>query len=121
MRETAITLSGIDLDSVLRAIGDRERAGSDAYPEASVHAMYDTGVVRAPFPTELGGAGWRLADSVLAIESLAGVSPSTALIVSMPLGLAGVCAAAGAVAPDPRRSDWRAQLERMAADYRKAL
>lgn len=110
-----------DLDSVLRTIGDRERGGSDAYPEASVRAMYEAGVVGAPFPTELGGAGWRLADSVQAIESLAAVSPSTALIVSMPLGLAGVCSAAGTVAPDDRRSAWRAQLERMADDYRRAL
>src|SRR5262245_47361148 len=121
MMEIPTRMSAIDLDSVLRTIGERERTGSDTYPEASVRAMYEAGVVGAPFPGELGGAGWRLVDSVLAIESLAAVSPSTALIVSMPLGLAGVCYAAGAVAPDDRRSAWREQLERMAGDYRKAL
>jgi len=119
--EMTANMSAIDLDSVLRTIGARERSGSDAYPEASVRAMYEAGVVSAPFPTEIGGAGWRLLDSVLAVESLAAASPSTALIVSMPLGLAGVCAAAGAVAPDDCRSAWHAQLERMADDYRKAL
>jgi hypothetical protein len=114
-------MSAIDLGSVLRTIGEREGAGSDVYPEASVRAMYEAGAVGAPFPRELGGAGWRLADSVQAIESLAAVSPSTALIVSMPLGLAGVCSAAGAVAPEDRRAAWRDQLERMAADYGRAL
>src|SRR6478672_3874124 len=103
-------MSAIDLDSVLRTIGEGERAGSDAYPEASVRAMYEAGAVRAPFPTELGGAGWRLADSVMALESVAAASPSLALIVSMPLGLAGVCTAAGAIAPEDRRSQWRTQL-----------
>jgi alkylation response protein AidB-like acyl-CoA dehydrogenase len=39
----------------------------------------------------------------------------------MPLGLAGVCSAAGTVAPEDRRQAWRDQLDRMAADYRKAL
>jgi alkylation response protein AidB-like acyl-CoA dehydrogenase len=114
-------MSVIDLNDVLRAIGERECAGSDDYPEASVRAIYEAGVAGAPFPIEFGGAGWRLADSVQAIESLAAASPSTALIVSMPLGLAGVCSAAGAVAPSDRRSGWHAQLEGMAGDYRKGL
>jgi alkylation response protein AidB-like acyl-CoA dehydrogenase len=114
-------MTSIDLESVLQSVGEAERSGSDAYPEASVRAIYEAAVVRAPFPAELGGAGWTLRDSVLAIEATAAASPSTALIVSMPLGLAGVCSAAGAVVPDERRAEWRTQLERLAADYRKAL
>src|SRR3954463_15551663 len=53
-------MTTIDLDSVLRTVGEAERSGSDAYPEVSVRAMYEAGVVRAPFPAELGGAGWSL-------------------------------------------------------------
>jgi isovaleryl-CoA dehydrogenase len=114
-------MATIDLDSVLRTVAEAEGSGSDAYPEAAVRAMYEAGVVRAPFPADLGGAGWSLKESVVTIEATAAASPSTALIISMPLGLAGVCAAAGAVAPEERRSEWRAQLERMAADYGKSL
>lgn len=115
-----MTITG-DLGELLRGIEERERQDWENYPAASVRALFEAGVVGAPFPPELGGAAWGLPDTVAAVESIAAVSPSTALIVSMPLGLAGVCSAAGQVAPDAHASAWRAQLERLARDYGRAL
>jgi alkylation response protein AidB-like acyl-CoA dehydrogenase len=110
-------LTASDLEPLLRSIGQREGADAEAYPDASVRALYEAGLVAAPFPVELGGAAWSLPEAVRSVESLATVSPSTALIVSMPLGLAGVLSEVGAVVDDPNRSTWRSQLERVAADY----
>jgi alkylation response protein AidB-like acyl-CoA dehydrogenase len=114
-------MTTIDLDSVLHTIGERERADGEHYPAASVAAIYEAGVVRAPFPLELGGAEWDLVKAVTAVESIAAASPSTALIISMPLGLAGLFCAAGDVAPDASRSSWLGQRERLAGDYANAL
>ena len=50
----------------------------------------NAGVIRAPFPTSVGGSGCSLLDAVDAIETIAAASPSTALLAAMPIGLAGV-------------------------------
>lgn len=110
-----------NLDDVLAGIADRERLDPTSYPEASIEALYDAGIIAAPFRAELGGLGWGLADSVRAIEAIASVSPSTALIACMPLGLAGIYALGADVAPEPARPAWSDQIDRVAADYRKGL
>jgi len=109
------------LRDLLASIAERERLAPESYPQESVEALYDAGVIIAPFRPELGGAGWRLPDSVQAIEAIASVSPSTALIASMPLGLAGICALGTAAAPETARPAWSDQIDRVAADCRKGL
>ncbi len=54
-------------------------------------------------------------------EALASASPSTALLASMPLGLAGIYGLGVDVAPDAARDAWSDQIDRVAADYRKGL
>lgn len=108
-----------DLASLLPAFAEREAAlDSDRYPAESIAELSKASVLIAPFEARHGGEGSSLSDSVLTIEALAGASPSTALIASMPLGLAGVFALGPAAAPEKHRSAWSAQIEKAAADYR---
>src|SRR5688500_8207374 len=100
---------------------DRDDSDPESYPKANVQALYDAGIVVAPFPAALGGADWRLEDSVSAIEAIAAASPSTALIVSMPLGLAGVYGLGPDIAPPAHRAAWSAQTEQVALEYRQCL
>ncbi len=109
------------LQELLAPMAERERLDAESYPQASVQALYDAGIISAPFPAELGGAGWALPDCVRAVEAIASVSPSTALIASMPLGLAGIYGLGAGIAPEPVRTGWRDQIDRVAADYRKGL
>ena len=109
------------LQDILPAIIERDESDSESYPKASVRALYEAGVISAPFPAALGGANWRLTDSVSAIEALAAASPSTALIVSMPLGLAGVYGLGAEIAPHAYRAAWSAQIDQVASEYRQGL
>jgi isovaleryl-CoA dehydrogenase len=115
------TTAPASLEDVLPAIAERERAEPETYPAASVTALYEAGAIAGPLSRGLGGSDWRLPDAVLAIETIASVSPSTALIASMPLGLAGIYGLGAGVAPEPLRAGWADQIERVAADYRKGL
>src|SRR5689334_8350609 len=96
------------LQDILPEIIERDESDPESYPRASVQALYEAGVIAAPFPAALGGANWRLTDAVSAIEALAAASPSTALIVSMPLGLAGVFGLGAEIAPQAHRAAWAA-------------
>ena len=109
------------LQDILPEIIERDESDSESYPKASVRALYEAGVIAAPFPGGLGGANWRLTDSVTAIEALAAASPSTALIVSMPLGLAGIYGLGADLAPKEYRAAWSAQIEQVAGEYRQGL
>jgi alkylation response protein AidB-like acyl-CoA dehydrogenase len=109
------------LRSLLPEIAHRERAEPEDYPAASVSALYSAGVVAAPFPASAGGAGWRLTDAVAAVEAIAEASPSTALNVSMPLGLAGVLGVGRDIAPPAERSRWAELVEQVSSDYGRGL
>src|SRR5215216_3653383 len=100
------------------ALAAREAADPERYPSESVADLYRAGVVGAPFPAALGGLGATLPEVVAAVEAVAMASPSTALLLSMPLGLAGVYAVGAEVAPEEHRAAWTEQAERVAADYR---
>ena len=108
------------LPDVLTRIAERERTDPETYPAESIAALYEAGVVSAPFPARLGGSDMDLAGAVAAIEDIACASPSCALIASMPLGLAGVLALGSEIAPDAHRGAWSEQIERIADDYRAA-
>jgi alkylation response protein AidB-like acyl-CoA dehydrogenase len=103
---------------LLPAIEERELADAEAYPRDSITGLFDAGVIAAPFPKALGGAGATLQDSVRITEIVASASPSTALCMSMPLGLAGVYAACGEIAPETYAPNWNSQVERAAGEYR---
>lgn len=110
---------GAKLESVLPSIAERERAEPETFPAASIAALYEAGVIAAPFRPEHGGSSASLAEMVAAVEAIAAASPSTALIAAMPLGLAGIYALGPEVAPEAHRARFADQLERVSADYRK--
>jgi alkylation response protein AidB-like acyl-CoA dehydrogenase len=113
------TASRATLEDVLPAIAERERTDPETYPAPSIAALYEAGVISAPLPLELGGGGWRLPDAVRAVEALSAASPSTALVASMPLGLAGIYGLGPEAAPRAHRAAWAGQIDRVAEDYRQ--
>ena len=72
-------------DELLSALRDRA-AGYDeanAYPEADVDALRESGHLRLGVPVELGGGGASFAEVVRAQRRLASFAPATALTVNM--------------------------------------
>ena len=106
------------LHEVLPAIAERERDDPETFPAASIEALYDAGIIAAPFSRELGGSGASLSEMVAAVETIAAASPSTALIACMPLGLAGIYGLGPEVAPEQHRAAFGEQIARVADDYR---
>jgi alkylation response protein AidB-like acyl-CoA dehydrogenase len=98
--------------------GEREKADPEGYPEATVTEFFASGLISAPFPESAGGSAWTTLDAARAIEAIAAVAPSAALIAAMPLGLAGIYGAGPDLAPEEHRAAWLAQAESVAADYR---
>jgi alkylation response protein AidB-like acyl-CoA dehydrogenase len=109
------------LQELLPSIAERERAEAETFPAASIAALYEAGVIAAPFPLELGGTRASLREMVVAVEAIAAASPSTALIACMPLGLAGIYGLDPDIAPETHRAAFRQQIERVSADYRLGL
>jgi alkylation response protein AidB-like acyl-CoA dehydrogenase len=107
-----------DLPDMLPAVAEREAADPERYPERSVAALYEAGVPQAPLPASLGGEGASCRHATEAIETIATVSPSLALIAAMPLGLAGCMSLEGDGAASDWHVAWRRDIERIAADYR---
>jgi alkylation response protein AidB-like acyl-CoA dehydrogenase len=102
-------------------LASRDTADAERYPADNVSDLVGAGVIRAPFPVSAGGAGCALLDAVDAVEVIASASPSTALLATMPLGLAGVYGAGPDAAPPAHRRMWAEQIERVAADYRAGV
>jgi alkylation response protein AidB-like acyl-CoA dehydrogenase len=111
-----------ELLGIARALGqrcaEREAAAPDVFSPESFADLKRSGLVLAPLPPELGGRGATLVDAVRATETLAQMTPSVALMASMPLGLAGVYAVGPSAAPETHRSAWSAQIDAVAAEYR---
>ncbi len=106
------------LSELAASFAERETADPEAYPVQNVEDLFDAGVVSAPFPAALGGSGWTLLEALDAVEVIASQSGSTALLLSMPLGLAGVFGAGDVGVPSEHRKAWATQREQLAADYR---
>jgi alkylation response protein AidB-like acyl-CoA dehydrogenase len=106
------------LESLLPSLAERERAEPETFPAESIRALYDAGVIAAPFPRELGGSSASLSEMVAAVEAIATASPSTALVACMPLGLAGIYGLGPDIAPQEHRARFAEQIERVSADYR---
>ncbi len=103
---------------LLRTFADREATDPESFPAKNIADLQRARVIGGPFPAALGGLGWSLPDAVRAIEEIATASPSTALIASMPVGLAGVYALGAEAAPEKYRESWCAQVEEVAGGYR---
>jgi alkylation response protein AidB-like acyl-CoA dehydrogenase len=104
------------LDTVRTLV--RSFTRDEAYPAANVAKLVDARVFAAPFARSLGGDEVSLREAVEIVEAIAEACPGTALLASMPIGLAGGLAAAPEVAPAAHRDAARAQLDEVAADYR---
>ena len=108
-----------EVSEIAASFRERDAAAPESYPAENIASLYDARMVPGPFPASLGGRGWTLRESVDAICTIASQSPSTALIVSMPLGLAGACFATDrGFAPPGWRDRWREQIEWAASEYR---
>ncbi|MEO6399004.1 MAG: acyl-CoA dehydrogenase family protein [Tepidiformaceae bacterium] len=105
-----------DLQELLPRLAERDSRDPEIYPSENVAELRAARIPTMPFSKELGGEGASLVDAVRAIEAVASASPSTALLLAMPLGLAGIYGSA--VTPPPEHTaTWAFQRERMAADF----
>ncbi|MEO8540196.1 MAG: acyl-CoA dehydrogenase family protein [bacterium] len=107
-----------DLADLLPGIAERESLNPEAYPERSVQLLYEAGIPISPLARPLGGESASCRQSTMAIEAIASVSPSLALITAMPHGLAGCMSLEGDGGGSEWRLSWRREIERIAADYR---
>ncbi|MEX2224975.1 MAG: acyl-CoA dehydrogenase family protein [Dehalococcoidia bacterium] len=112
------TASVSDLAEIAAGFAARDAAAPDVYPAENIADIKRSGVLIAPFPEHLGGAGASLLDAVRMTETVAKQSPSTALMLSMPLGLASVYGAPLEAIPEQHRGLWNEQSEAIAAEYR---
>ena len=90
----------------------------DAYPASNVAKLVEARIFAAPFAASLGGAAIALREAVEIVEAIAEACPGTALLASMPLGLAGGLAGAPDLAPPAHRRSALEQVEAIAGDYR---
>lgn len=113
-------MTGPDLTGVrtlAERLGEREAADPEAYPADNIRDLFDAGIVQAAFPRVHGGSDWSLVDCCDAVEVIASQSASTALLLSMPLGLGGICGLEPSIAPTAYQDAWADQTARLAADY----
>lgn len=96
----------------------RDAADAENYPAENISALVQAGVLTAPFPASLGGQGTHLPELARIVEGVAAASPSTALLLAMPLGLAAIYGLGPGIAPDDRQAGFAAQSEQVAAEYR---
>jgi alkylation response protein AidB-like acyl-CoA dehydrogenase len=101
-----------------RGFASREAADAESFPAVNIAEIKEARLHAAPFTVSEGGLGASLSDAVQAIEQVAMASGSTALLLSMPLGLAGVYATECAL-PEPLAASWREQRARVAEEYRR--
>ena len=107
-----------DIRAVLPKLAERDARDSETYPSANLADLRAAGLPIGPFPAELGGSGLSLLESVQTTELVASVSGSTALVLSMPLGLAVIFATSADAVPEQYRPRWQAQREWAAEAYR---
>jgi alkylation response protein AidB-like acyl-CoA dehydrogenase len=107
-----------DLEDLANGFTERDAAAPDAYPADNIADVKRSGVLLAPFPEHLGGAGATLMDAVKATEVVARRSPGTALMMSMPLGLGCMYGPSDDGTPDEHRTAWNEQRDAVAAEVR---
>ena len=107
-----------DLRDLVPTLATRDTAAPEEYPAANIADLMRAGVLSAPFPRAHGGRDLGLVEATRAVELVASASASTALLLTMPMGLAGALTGTASAAPADARDEHAAQLARVAADYR---
>jgi alkylation response protein AidB-like acyl-CoA dehydrogenase len=110
-----------ELRELAARLGDREASDPERYPVENIEELYAARVVGAPFTSALGGRDWGLTDAVIAVETIAASAPSTALVLSMPLGLAGIFALGPEGVAAEHQKAWSEQIEQVAGLYRERV
>jgi alkylation response protein AidB-like acyl-CoA dehydrogenase len=96
----------------------RDAEFPERYPADSIAELHRAAIIAAPLTESLGGRGATCREATAAVELIARSSPSTALVVAMPLGLAGILATGPEAAPERYRTAWSDQIDAVAAHYR---
>jgi alkylation response protein AidB-like acyl-CoA dehydrogenase len=107
------------LRELARRFAERDAADPERYPAENIADLKAARVHGGPFPRHLGGLGWDLPAAVRAVETIATGSASTALLVSMPMGLAGIFVPDAACVPESHEAAWASQVDRVATNYRR--
>jgi alkylation response protein AidB-like acyl-CoA dehydrogenase len=110
-----------DLDEVRELAArcaEREARAPDEFSIESFDDVKRSKLLLAPLARGLGGHGIGLPDAVRAAETIAQSSPSMALLIVMPLGLAGVYGLGPDAAPEAHRDAWAEQIDAVASEYR---
>ncbi len=105
-----------DAIAVAEAWAERERATPDWLDPANIEAVKRSGMLAWPLAAEHGGRGCTAEETTRLVESLARVSPSMALLLAMPLGLAGLHGVGPDGAPSERQREWMDRVDAFAAD-----
>ena len=115
-------MDGSDLVHALRSLTDsiaaRDAADPERYPAESVAELVELGLLTAPLPKELGGRGLSLGGATEVTLAIAEASAPLSLLLSMPIGFAGMLVGAAQVAPEDQRAAFRAQTARIAGELR---
>src|SRR5690606_3452490 len=98
-----------ELEALLPAIAEREARDSESYPKETIDDLLRLGIHSGPLPRSLGGGGWPAVEAVHITERLAAASPSAALMLTMPMGLAGIIASDAGSVPEAFRAGWHEQ------------
>jgi alkylation response protein AidB-like acyl-CoA dehydrogenase len=106
------------LGELAAGFGARDSAAPDDYPAENIADIKRSGALMAPFPRHMGGADATLLDATKMTEAVAKQSPGTALMLSMPLGLAAMYAMPGEIVPEQHGARWNEQAETIAAEFR---
>ena len=106
-----------DLKEFLPRFAERDARDPEKYPAENLADLRAANIPILPFASQFGGEGADLVTCVRTIEAIATASPSTALVVAMPLGLAGIYGS-GLQVPPAHTDTWNTQVERVAADFR---
>ena len=101
-----------------RAFAARDLADPERYLAENVADLFASGLIGAPFPATAGGHGFGLSESIELVNRIARYSPPTALLLAMPLGLAGLLAVDAGAIPEEHREAWFGQVDWTAAEYR---
>lgn len=105
-----------EIVDVAAPFAERDAADPESFPRENIDDLKRAAVPGAMFPRALGGRDASLGDAVRVVEAVARRSPSTALLLAMPLGLPGSYVLALPAVPDQHRADWLAETERIAGD-----
>ena len=100
---------------------ERDAADAERYPAENIADLKAIGLLTAPLAVGQGGGGASLPEMAEVIEAIAASSPSTALLVAMPLGLAGIYGQGPSLAPEEHRGAWGEQVDRVTAEMQAGL